>query len=180
MLAATVGKIAHEVISLQMTELEEVEEPFNEGKVGSSTMPHKRNPMLCEAILGLTQLIIQTVPTALQAMMQEHERNWARQHMEWAFIPEACCMSDGALSPDYTHTMGLRVNPANMARNLDHLDGLMQSEAVMLELARACRTSDGARCGLCVLDARGGAKSFFSFDFGRRSDGEQTFINVRD
>lgn len=136
MIAATVGKIAHEIVSLQMTELQEVEEPFNEGKVGSSTMPHKRNPMLCEAILGLTQLIIQTVPTALQAMIQEHERDWARQHMEWAFIPEACTMTDGALYQMIRVLRGLRVNAESMARNLERLDGLMLSEAVMLELAR--------------------------------------------
>lgn len=136
LLAATVGKIAHEIISLQVTELQEVEEPFNAGKIGSSTMPHKRNPMLCEAILGLTQLVIQTVPTALQAMMHEHERDWARQHMEWAFLPEACIMTDGALSLLTRVLSGLRVNPESMARNLEQLDGLMLSEAVMLELAR--------------------------------------------
>ncbi|HZQ06103.1 MAG TPA: adenylosuccinate lyase [Anaerolineae bacterium] len=136
MLAATIGKIAHAVILLQMTELDEIEEPFNEGKVGSSTMPHKRNPMICEAILGLTQLVVNTVPSALAAMAQEHERDWARQHMEWAFVPEACIMSDGALALLTRVGRGLQVNPARMARNLDELDGLMLSEAVMLRLAK--------------------------------------------
>ena len=56
MITATLGKIAHEVIDLQKTEFGEVEEPFEMGKVGSSTMPQKRNPMLCEAILTLTRL----------------------------------------------------------------------------------------------------------------------------
>jgi 3-carboxy-cis,cis-muconate cycloisomerase len=136
LIAATIGKFAHEVIALQITELDEVEEPFNEGKVGSSTMPHKRNPMLCEAVLGLTELVIKNVPAALEAMVQEHERDWARQHMEWAFVPESCIMTDGALYLITRVLGGLRVNPEKMARNLEQLDGLMLSEAVMLALAR--------------------------------------------
>src|SRR5574341_174503 len=62
LVAATMGKIAHEIIDLQRTEIAEIEEPFNEGKVGSSTMPHKRNPMLCEAILALARLTIRNTP----------------------------------------------------------------------------------------------------------------------
>lgn len=135
MIAATVGKMAHEVISLQMTEVDELEEPFNEGKVGSSTMPHKRNPMLCEAILALAMLVVKSVPSALDAMVQEHERDWARQHMEWAFVPEMCIMTDGALSLITRVMRGLRVNPEKMALNLRALDGMMLSEAVMLRLA---------------------------------------------
>jgi len=76
LIAATMGKIAHEIISLQRTEIAEVEEPFNEGKVGSSTMPHKRNPMLCEAILALARLVMRNTPAAMDAMIQEHERDW--------------------------------------------------------------------------------------------------------
>jgi adenylosuccinate lyase len=135
MLAATAGKIAHEVISLQATEISEVEEPFNMGKVGSSTMPHKRNPMLCEAIFALARLVANQTPSALDAMMQEHERDWARQHMEWAVIPEVCVLTDGALSLTIRVLEGLHVNPERMKQNLDELDGLMLSEAVMLALA---------------------------------------------
>src|SRR5574341_1199879 len=62
LVAATMGKIAHEIINLQRNEIAEIEEPFNEGKVGSSTMPHKRNPMLCEAILALARLTIRNTP----------------------------------------------------------------------------------------------------------------------
>ncbi|HKZ70519.1 MAG TPA: adenylosuccinate lyase family protein, partial [Anaerolineales bacterium] len=76
MLAATTGKIAHEVISLQRTELAEVEEPFNAGKVGSSTMPHKRNPMFCEAVQALARYVMHVAPVAMEAMIQEHERDW--------------------------------------------------------------------------------------------------------
>jgi len=136
MMAATTGKIAHEVISLQRTEIAEVEEPFNEGKVGSSTMPHKRNPMICEAILALARLVMHSVPAALDAMIQEHERDWVGDHMEWAYLPEMCIMADGALQLTTRVVSGLHVHPARMRRNLDQLNGLMLSEAVMLALAQ--------------------------------------------
>ena len=136
MMAATTGKIAHEVISLQRTEIAEVEEPFNEGKIGSSTMPHKRNPMICEAILALARLSMRSVPAALDAMIQEHERDWVGDHMEWAYLPELCIMTDGALHMTTRVVLGLHVHPEQMRRNLNQLNGLMLSEAVMLTLAQ--------------------------------------------
>jgi adenylosuccinate lyase len=136
LISASMGKIAHEVISLQRTEIGEVEEPFNEGKVGSSTMPHKRNPMLCEAILALSRLVIRGAPAALDAMIQEHERDWVGDHMEWAYLPELCIMTDGALHLTTRVLSGLLVYPERMRANLDLLNGLMLSEAVMLALAQ--------------------------------------------
>ncbi len=136
LIAATMGKISHEVISLQRTEIAEVEEPFNEGKVGSSTMPHKRNPMLCEAILALSRLVIRAAPAALDAMIQEHERDWVGDHMEWATLPEICIMTDGALHLTTRVLRGLLVYPDRMRLNLDQTNGLMLSEAVMLSLAQ--------------------------------------------
>jgi 3-carboxy-cis,cis-muconate cycloisomerase len=136
LVAATMGKIAHEVISLQRTEIAEVEEPFNEGKVGSSTMPHKRNPMLCEAIQALTRLVLHNVPAAMDAMIQEHERDWVGDHIEWAYLPEICIMTDGALHLTARVIDGLVVHPERMRNNLDQTDGLMLSEAVMLALAQ--------------------------------------------
>lgn len=135
LVAATMGKIAHEVISLQRTEIGEVEEPFNQGKVGSSTMPHKRNPMLCEAILALGRLVLHRVPIALDAMIQEHERDWVGDHMEWAYLPEMCVMTDGAITLTTRVLNGLVIYPERMRQNLDQTAGLMLSEAVMLALA---------------------------------------------
>ena len=135
LIAATMGKIAREVISLQRTEISEVEEPFNEGKVGSSTMPHKRNPMLCEAILALARLVMHNTPAATDAMIQEHERDWVGDHMEWAYLPEICIMTDGALCLATRVMDGLVVHPDRMQLNLHQTNGLMLSEAVMLELA---------------------------------------------
>ena len=133
--AATMGKIAHEIISLQRTEIGEVEEPFNEGKIGSSTMPHKRNPMLCEAIQALARLVMRSTPAAMDAMIQEHERDWVGDHIEWATLPEICIMTDGAIQLTKRVTAGLLVYPERMRLNLDLTNGLMLSEAVMLALA---------------------------------------------
>jgi len=136
LIAATMGKIAHEVILLQKTEVWEVEEPFNAGKVGSSTMPHKRNPMICEALLALARMVMNAAPLGLDAMIHEHERDWTNEHIEWAFIPEACIMTDGALALTIRVVEGLHIHPDRMAANLDATRGLWLSEAVMLALAQ--------------------------------------------
>ena len=135
LISATMGKIAQEIINLQRTEVGEVEEPFNVGKVGSSTMPHKRNPMLCEAAVALARLVARNMPVALDAMIQTHERDWIGDHLEWALVPEICIMCDGALSLTTRVLGGVQVYPEQMQRNLDRLGGLMLSEAVMLALA---------------------------------------------
>src|SRR5690242_3687621 len=98
-------------------------------------MPHKRNPMVCEAIFALARLVTNGMPSAFDAMMQEHERDLARQHIEWSLLPEACVMTDGALALLTRVLQGLHVNPKRMAKNLEQLDGLILSEAVMLALA---------------------------------------------
>lgn len=136
MMAGTCGKIAHEVIALQKSEVMELEEPWAEGKVGSSTMPHKRNPMLCEAIVALARLCFDRARTALDGLIQEHERDWTINHMEWAYLPELCVMADGALALTLRVLRGLRVYPERMRANVDALNGLMMSEAVMFALGQ--------------------------------------------
>ncbi len=103
---------------------------------GSVLMPHKRNPMLCEAILALARLIIRNTPAAMDAMIQEHERDWVGDHIEWAYLPEICIMTDGALQLTERVVNGLRVYPERMRSNLDRTNGLMLSEAIMLALAQ--------------------------------------------
>ncbi len=136
MLSGTCGKIAAEIIALQKTEVWEVEEPFNEGKVGSSTMPHKRNPMLCEAIVALARLSFSQARNALDGLIVAHERDWTYNHMEWAYVPELCVLTDGALNLTLRVLRGLRVHPERMRRNADALQGLMMSEAVMFALGQ--------------------------------------------
>jgi adenylosuccinate lyase len=115
--------------------LAEVEEPFKPGKIGSSTMPHKRNPMLCEAILALTRLVLRLAPAAWDAMIQENERDWTSDHIEWAYLPEISQYADGALALTVRVVSGLHVHPENMRRNLELSNGMILSEAVMLALA---------------------------------------------
>jgi adenylosuccinate lyase len=135
MVAALMGRIANEVIHLQKQEFGELEEPFELGKVGSSTMPHKRNPMLCEAILTLARLCRDRATTALDTLVyHEHERDWASFQMEWAYIPEMCIMGHGALELTWRVLQGLHVHPERMRRNLDLTDGLLLAERVMFAL----------------------------------------------
>ncbi len=134
MIATTMGKVAHEVILLQKTEVAEIEEPFQAGKVGSSTMPHKRNPMLCEGIMAEARLVRGLQSAVLTAMESEHERDWAAVHVEWAAIPEAAILAGGAVAHTCRVIEGLVVYPERMRRNVDLSLGLTLSEAVMLRL----------------------------------------------
>lgn len=134
MICATLGKIAHEIIEMQKVEFGEAEEPFEMGKVGSSTMPQKRNPMICEAILTLARLTRHHVSTAVDAMFHEHERDWSSFQMEWVYIPEVCVMTHGALLMMQRVLSGLIVYPENMLRNLHATNGLLLAERVMLTL----------------------------------------------
>ncbi len=136
MIGATMGKIAHEIIDLQKTEFAEAEEPFEMGKVGSSTMPQKRNPMICEAILTLARLTRRHAATAIDAMLHEHERDWSSFQMEWAYIPELCVMVHGAMEMTLRVLEGLIVYPENMLRNLHSTNGLLLAERVMLALGK--------------------------------------------
>lgn len=134
LVAATMGKIAHEIILLQKTEVAEVEEPNPPGKVGSSTMPHKRNPMMCEGILAEARLVRGLLPTILSAVESEHERDWTAVHLEWACLPEAAILAGGAVAHTLNVIKGLKVNRSRMRANVDAVHGLSLSEAVMLQL----------------------------------------------
>jgi 3-carboxy-cis,cis-muconate cycloisomerase len=133
--AALMGRIAHEIIDLQKQEFGEVEEPFEMGKVGSSTMPHKRNPMLCEAVLTLARLCREKASTAIDTLVyNEHERDWASFQMEWAYIPELSVMTHAAIEMMIRILRGLMVYPERMRRNLDVTGGLLLAERVMFAL----------------------------------------------
>jgi 3-carboxy-cis,cis-muconate cycloisomerase len=133
---ATLGKIGREVIALQKTEVAEVEEPWNAGKVGSSTMPHKRNPMICELLVALSKLTRQEVAVALDGMIGEHERDMGSWQAEWEWLPRLCLLSGAALRQGRRVLDGLVVSPERMRANLDLTHGLILSEAVMLALAQ--------------------------------------------
>jgi 3-carboxy-cis,cis-muconate cycloisomerase len=137
MIAASLGKIAHEIIELQKTEIGEVEEPFEMGKVGSSTMPQKRNPMICETIVTLARLARQQAAVGLDAMIHEHERDWSSFQMEWVYLPELCILTHAALEQTRRVVAGLVVYPDKMLENLNATGGLLLAERVMLALGKS-------------------------------------------
>ena len=143
MIAGTLGKIANEVYTLQRTEVCEVEEPFHEGKVGSSTMPHKRNPFDCENSLALSKRIRYYAPLAIEGMAVEHERGDAGWYIQRDSLGEMCLLMGGLLSRMKRVCQGIVVRRNAMKENLGKLRGLILSEAVMLELGRSMGRQTG-------------------------------------
>lgn len=134
MITGTVGKIANEIVHLQKTEFGELEEPFQMGKVGSSTMPHKRNPSKTQNIVTVSRLIRQDIPVFFEAMIHQHERDMISWQMEWEALPEICLLASSALSSTITVLDDLTVNADRMKENLDLTNGLIISEAIMVQL----------------------------------------------
>jgi adenylosuccinate lyase len=133
--SGTLGKIANEVVTLEHTEIDEIGEPFSEGKVGSSTMPHKRNPSTCEAAVAISRAVRYNVAFMLECMVIEHERDGSAWRGEWKALPESCLMMGGLLAMMKYVLSGLVVNTATMRRNLDMLGGFLLSERVMFALS---------------------------------------------
>ena len=133
-LAGTLGKIAKEIFNLQRQEVDELREPFHHGKVGSSTMPHKRNPASVELAIALSRLVRSALVTLTDAMFQEHERDAACLRMELAAIPEIAMFTAGLTRRMRGVIDGMQAQPAQMSSNADRLGGLLLSERVMLAL----------------------------------------------
>jgi adenylosuccinate lyase len=137
LLAATSGKIGREVYTLMKTEFGEVEEPVPPGTVGSSTMPQKRNPKLCQDIIAAAAEVRSLVPLALEAMTTEHEADRTTSLMMDSAEARACIATGDILSRLGEIMRGLRVDPKRMRANLDLGGGLIMAEAVMLDLGAA-------------------------------------------
>jgi adenylosuccinate lyase len=137
LLAATCGKIGREIYTLMKTEFGEVEEPVPPGTVGSSTMPQKRNPKLCQDIIAAAAEIRSQVPLALEAMTTEHEADRTTSLMMDTAEQRACIATGDMLSRLGEVMRGLRLDPGRMRRNLDLGGGLIMAEAVMLDLGAA-------------------------------------------
>jgi len=133
----TIGRIAHEIYALQKTEFAELEEPFSPGKVGSSTMPHKRNPPTCETIVAISKVVRGNAPLALEAMLAEHERDKIGLQVEREMIARTCCLVHAACAKAVGVVARLTVRPENMERNLWLQKGLLMSEPVMMALSDA-------------------------------------------
>ncbi len=128
------GKIAFDVKLMMQTEIEEVYEPFHEGRGSSSTMPQKRNPISCVYITATTSLVRQHVAALLDAMVEDHERATGPWEIEWIAVPEIFSLAAGALAQTRFMVSGLVVDEKKMRANLDITRGLIVSEAVMMGL----------------------------------------------
>ena len=133
-ISASLGKIAVELCLLMQTELDEVAEPFAPGKIGSTTMPHKRNPALLEGVAALTQPVQHARSLMGVSMASVHERDAISWRAEWIAIPEMHLYVAAQLSTLGRILSGLVVNTDRMRTNLDALGGLVMSEYVMFEL----------------------------------------------
>jgi 3-carboxy-cis,cis-muconate cycloisomerase len=146
MIAGTMGKIARDISLLMQTDVGEAFEPAGHGRGGSSTMPHKRNPVAGAAILAAATRAPGLVATMLSAMPQEHERGLGGWHAEWTALPELLVLAGGALTQVADTIAGLEVDTARMRANIDATRGLVMAEAVTMAL--------GARLGRLAAHER--------------------------
>ena len=136
-IAASLEKMATEVRHLQRTEVREAEEPFRAGQQGSSAMPHKRNPILCERICGLARLVRGYVTPALENVALWHERDISHSSAERVILPDACLALDYALDLMTRVLSGLHVDRERMRANVDLTGGLIFSQRALLALIEA-------------------------------------------
>ena len=136
LIAGGLGKIGRDISLLMQTEAAEVFEPSAPGKGGSSTMPHKRNPVGSAVLISAATRVPGLLSILFSAMPQEHERSLGLWHAEWETLPEICCVVSGALMQALNIAQGLEVDSERMARNLDLTHGLVLAEAVSIVLAQ--------------------------------------------
>jgi 3-carboxy-cis,cis-muconate cycloisomerase len=135
LLTGTLGKIARDLSLLTQTEVGEVLEPAGSGRGGSSTMPHKRNPVGAAVALAAATRVPALVATMLSAMVQEHERGLGGWHAEWQTLPEICLLCSGALSHLTLVVASPEIFTEKMRADLELTRGLILSEAVSMALA---------------------------------------------
>jgi adenylosuccinate lyase len=133
--AASLEKVAVEIRSLQRTEILEAEEPFAEGQKGSSSMPHKRNPIGSENVSGLARLVRTNALAALENVALWHERDISHSSVERVILPDSTILVDYMLHRMTGIIDGLQVYPERMKENMERSYGLMFSQRVLLKLA---------------------------------------------
>ena len=131
----TLGKIARDISVHMQSEIAEVSEPAGEGRGGSSSMPHKRNPVSCAVVLSAATRLPGLVSTMLSAMVQEDERGLGNWQAEWETLPEIFRLTAGALRQMVTIIPQLEVDTERMRKNLDATHGLIFAEAITMALA---------------------------------------------
>jgi 3-carboxy-cis,cis-muconate cycloisomerase len=135
LVATTLGKVATEVAALMRTEVNEVREPYQNGRGSSSTLPQKRNPIACPRIIAIAHRMREFSGAQFSAMIQEHERAVGAMPIEWMVIPEAFILASGSFSQSLDILSDLDVDATRMRANLDMGGGLLMAEAVMMGIA---------------------------------------------
>ena len=137
LVTATLEKIALEIRHLQRTEVREAEEPFAKGQKGSSAMPHKRNPIVCEQICGLARVVRSNVQAAFENIALWHERDISHSSVERVILPDSTILADYLLAKTIWLVKGMRVDSARMRKNVDLTSGLIFSGQLLLDLTAA-------------------------------------------
>jgi adenylosuccinate lyase len=130
-LCAVLERLATTIRLLQITEVDEAEEPFSERQKGSSAMPHKRNPILCERICGIARVLRGHAMTAMDNVALWHERDISHSSAERVILPDACALTAYALRLATRVVTGLRVRPENMRAHVDAFGGIVFSQRVL-------------------------------------------------
>lgn len=141
-LAGTCGKIARDISLLMQTDVAEAFEPAGEGRGGSSTLPHKRNPVAAAIALAAATMAPNLAATIFAAQVQDHERSAGPWHAEWPTLPMLMLVTSGALAAIVEISGGLEVDVARMRANLDSTHGLVMAEAVSMALAEKVGKSE--------------------------------------
>jgi 3-carboxy-cis,cis-muconate cycloisomerase len=141
-LAGTCGKIARDLQLMMQTDVAEAFEPSGEGRGGSSTMPHKRNPVAAATALAAATMAPGLAATIFAAQVQDHERSAGPWHAEWPTLPMLLLVTSGALAATVDIAEGLEVDAARMRINLEATHGLIMAEAVTMALAETIGKSE--------------------------------------
>jgi adenylosuccinate lyase len=173
-IGGTLERIALEIRHLQRSEVREAEEPFSEHQKGSSAMPHKRNPVRCERICGLSRLLRSYALAGLENQALWHERDISHSSAERVILPDAFLVADFMMAELTAVLVGLRVHPETMRRHLDAGGGLVFSQRVLLDLTAAGLARDAAYRlvqghALAALDGAGSFRALLEADPAVRS-----------
>jgi adenylosuccinate lyase len=143
-IASSLEKFATEIRALQKTEVLEAEEPFGKGQKGSSAMPHKRNPIICERIAGLARLLRGNAIAGMENVALWHERDISHSSVERVIIPDSTITLDYIINKFTKIVDGLLIYPENMKKNLEKTNGLIFSQSVLLLLTKKGLTRESA------------------------------------
>lgn len=133
-ITGSLARIAEEIRCLARSETGEFEEPFHMGKIGSSTMPHKRNPEMCEQVVVLSRLVKSNATLGLEGIVNEHERDYRSVRMEWVTITDSCLFACGALHLMKEILQGIIIHEKRIEENLAKSASLLGTEALMFIL----------------------------------------------